>query len=357
VGFKCEKRPPGVPAVWETNFTVQPSPVASPNPGGITGYQPTTSISIITSGDVWGAEQQGFCLPGIYLNFPLVMVWQGLYVFLSFILLPATLSAQTDSRYDAGKNLPFNEKAGEVNPQTGNITLGATDFTLPGRAGMDFSFGRIWALNQSNVFSMYRNDLGVNGLSSRTIEAQNHMGVGWLTTLLYIYFDDSPGELVMTLFFGGNAYELDQGGLGTENLKKSDILGYDLLDLKTIQGQEKQGRRVLPPAEKNQGIFIFIRCLHYTTLFLRHIGTHIIAHAFFSFKKGYPVSCKWISARRSFSVRLNAAWSIPGVSQYEQSMDRKKENNIKFLLEKKINIIGLNIIEIYLEFLEKIKKK
>jgi hypothetical protein len=85
VGFKCEKRPPGVPAVWETNFTVQPSPVASPNPGGITGYQPTTSISIITSGDVWGAEQQGFCLPGIYLNFPLVMVWQGLYVFLSFM--------------------------------------------------------------------------------------------------------------------------------------------------------------------------------------------------------------------------------------------------------------------------------
>ena len=159
------------------------------------------------------------------------------FIFL-LLCIPAFVFTQTDTRYDAGKNLPFNEKAGEVNPQTGNITLSVTDLTLPGRAGMHFSFGRIWALNQSNVFSMYRNRQGVNGLSSHTIERQNNMGVGWSSTLPYIYFDDTSGELVMTLFTGGAAYELDQGGLGIENLKKSNILGYDLLDLRIYENSE-----------------------------------------------------------------------------------------------------------------------
>ena len=39
------------------------------------------------------------------------------------ILLPTLLFAQSDSRYDAGLNLPFNQKAGDVNPQTGNLSL------------------------------------------------------------------------------------------------------------------------------------------------------------------------------------------------------------------------------------------
>jgi hypothetical protein len=42
--------------VREMAFTVRPSPAASPHPGGITGYRPTTDISIITSGDVTCAD-------------------------------------------------------------------------------------------------------------------------------------------------------------------------------------------------------------------------------------------------------------------------------------------------------------
>ena len=41
-------------------------------------------------------------------------------------MTPFLLFGETDSRYDTGLNLPFNEKAGDVNPQTGNITLGIT---------------------------------------------------------------------------------------------------------------------------------------------------------------------------------------------------------------------------------------
>ena len=58
---------------------------------------------------------------------------------LLFLIIPSTAFAQSDTRYDSGLNLPFNEKAGDVNPQTGNITLGVTDLTLPGRAGMNFA--------------------------------------------------------------------------------------------------------------------------------------------------------------------------------------------------------------------------
>ena len=36
---------------------------------------------------------------------------------------PTPALAAGDTRYDAGLNLPFNEKAGNVNPQTGNLTL------------------------------------------------------------------------------------------------------------------------------------------------------------------------------------------------------------------------------------------
>jgi hypothetical protein len=49
-----------------------------------------------------------------------------------------TVSAQNDTRYDTDLNLPFNAKAGDVNQQTGSITIGATDVNLPGRAGMNF---------------------------------------------------------------------------------------------------------------------------------------------------------------------------------------------------------------------------
>src|SRR5512137_1119137 len=104
------------------------------------------------------------------------------------ILTAAVMFGQQDTRYDAGLNLPFNEKAGDVNPQTGNITLSFTDVTLPGRAGHNFTFGRTWALNQSNVFAMKQNSAdGTNLLTSETIEQYNHMGAGWNTNLPYIF--------------------------------------------------------------------------------------------------------------------------------------------------------------------------
>jgi len=64
-----------------------------------------------------------------------------------FNLYPVLFAQQGDTRYDAGMNLPFNKQAGDVNPQTGNLTVSSQDVALAGRAGFNFSFGRIWALN------------------------------------------------------------------------------------------------------------------------------------------------------------------------------------------------------------------
>jgi len=144
-----------------------------------------------------------------------------------------TAFSQTDTRYDAGLNLPFNEKAGDVNPQTGNLTLGFTDVSLPGRAGYGFSFGRVWSLNRSNVYTMYQdpND-GSNRLGSQTIEMYNHMGVGWSSNLPYVYADNSGQDTVLNLILGGNVYEIDRTGMTIDNQANSNILWYDLKDMR-----------------------------------------------------------------------------------------------------------------------------
>ncbi|MBB6478468.1 peptidoglycan DD-metalloendopeptidase family protein [Spirochaeta isovalerica] len=157
-----------------------------------------------------------------------------------FLMAGSLIFAQQDSRYDAGKNLPFNQKAGNVDPQTGNVTVQVTDLSLPGRAGMDFSFGRIWKTNQSNIFSMSRNPVdGSNRLTSHTIEEVNNMGAGWATSLPYILSDDSSGDRIISLFFGGGAYEIDQTGVKVRNLNKSNILWYDLLDKRIYEDSSK----------------------------------------------------------------------------------------------------------------------
>lgn len=157
-----------------------------------------------------------------------------------FLLLGNALSAQQDSRYDSDKNLPFNRKAGDVDPQTGNVTIQETDLTLPGRAGMDFSFGRIWKTNQSNVFAMSRDPLdGNNRLTGRTIEEANHLGAGWSTNLPCILTDDDSGSRVISLFFDGGTYEIDQTGVKVRNLNKSNLLWYDLLDRRIYEDSSK----------------------------------------------------------------------------------------------------------------------
>ena len=153
-----------------------------------------------------------------------------LFALIFFLLLPTITFAQTDSRYDAGMNLPFNEKAGDVNPQTGDVSLGFTDVSLPGRGGMHFSFGRSWSLTRSNVFNMYWNpDAGNNRLDSTTVELQNNLGAGWSTNLPCILSDTSSGSLVLTLFFDG-AYQIDQSGVSVDDPGRSNLLYYDLTD-------------------------------------------------------------------------------------------------------------------------------
>jgi hypothetical protein len=39
-------------------------------------------------------------------------------------------------------------------------------------------------------------------------------------------------NMVLNLFYAGEVYELDQTGIKIKNLNKSNILGYDLLDLR-----------------------------------------------------------------------------------------------------------------------------
>lgn len=156
------------------------------------------------------------------------------------LLAAASVAAHaqsTDSRYDAGLNLPFNERAGEVNPQSGNLTLSFADVALPGRAGFDFTFSRTWSLNRSNVFAMSRNLAdGRNLLTSDTIEAYNHLGVGWSSNLPYIFSDRSAASVVQYLVYGGGTYELDQATLAVYDDTESNIRGYDLLDLRVYSG-------------------------------------------------------------------------------------------------------------------------
>ncbi|HEX3044270.1 MAG TPA: polymorphic toxin-type HINT domain-containing protein [Bacillota bacterium] len=171
--------------------------------------------------------------------------WAGLLILLSILITSSFVFSSpapvaTDSRYDSGLNLPFNEKAGNVNPQSGNLTIEATDLELPGRGGFNFKFGRIWNLNQSNVFTMSRNPYdGSNQLNSETMERFNRIGVGWSRNIPYIFKDNSSGVQVINLCFNGSVYELDQSGLALYksgiNPDKSNILGYDLLDLRVYQ--------------------------------------------------------------------------------------------------------------------------
>src|SRR5690554_668426 len=100
------------------------------------------------------------------------------------LCLAGPVQAAEDTRYDVGMNLPFNPKAGNVNPQTGNVTLNFSDLELPGRGQMSFQLSRFWNLNQANAFNMYCDAYdGSNKLSSETIEQYNRMGVGWSTKL------------------------------------------------------------------------------------------------------------------------------------------------------------------------------
>jgi hypothetical protein len=153
------------------------------------------------------------------------------------LLLSPLAFSQQDTRYDAGLNLPFNEKAGDVNPQTGNITLNFTDVNLPGRAGYNFTFSRFYALNQSNVFAMGQDMVdGSNYSSSDTLEQFNRLGVGWSASLPYIFEDTGSTCTITNLSFGGNIYELESSTLPVYNTNNSNIRGYDLLDLRVYSG-------------------------------------------------------------------------------------------------------------------------
>ncbi len=146
-----------------------------------------------------------------------------------------TAFAQGDVRYNANMNLPFNEKAGDVNPQTGELTLSFTDLYLPGRGGMDFSFGRTRTISQSNVFNMsYIN--GQNVLDGETVEKENRIGSGWSSTLPYIMDVRDPyGNYSKNLFYGGSVYTIDINSVEINNPGKSNILGYDLTDMRVYK--------------------------------------------------------------------------------------------------------------------------
>ncbi len=156
-------------------------------------------------------------------------------ILFSSVSLLAFGESPTDSRYNSDMNLPFNQKAGDVNPQTGDVTLNVTDLSLPGRAGFNFNFGRVWTSTQSNVFNMYQDrDNGQNRLDSSTVEVVNKLGAGWSSNLPYIYSDDSSGDLVLSMFLNGSVYEIDQSGVKTDN-GESNLIGYDLKDLRIYE--------------------------------------------------------------------------------------------------------------------------
>jgi hypothetical protein len=109
----------------------------------------------------------------------------------------------------------------------------------PSRAerGMNFSFGRTWSLSRSGAFHMdYDQDIGNNIISGDTLERQNKMGVGWSTSLPYVYEDTTGVQPVLRLFLGGGAYQIDKANMAAEVDDRSNLVGYDLLDKRFYSG-------------------------------------------------------------------------------------------------------------------------
>lgn len=159
-----------------------------------------------------------------------------LTISIAFLLVSgiSVFGQSLDTRYSSNLNLPFNRKAGDINPQTGNVVLSYTDLELPGRAGFNFSFGRIWSLNQSNAFNMYFD--GSNRLNSNTIERVNRLGVGWSSNIPYILENSDTVYSSLNLFFGGSVYEIDRTGIvGGDIPGRSNLLGYDLTDIRIFK--------------------------------------------------------------------------------------------------------------------------
>ncbi|MBN2440629.1 MAG: RHS repeat-associated core domain-containing protein [Spirochaetales bacterium] len=165
-------------------------------------------------------------------------------LFLVLLLSPWYIAAQDagDTRYNSHMNLPFNAKEGDVNPQTGDISIRATDVALPGRGGYNFTFDRIWSLNRANVFNMYYD--GGNKLNSNTIDRQVRMGAGWSSSLPFILENTDGSHTTLNLFFDTGVYEIDRTGIESDRDDRSNLTGYDLLD-----------KRIQKSTERNYGMF------------------------------------------------------------------------------------------------------
>jgi hypothetical protein len=88
----------------------------------------------------------------------------------------------------------------------------------------------------SGVFNMYEQE-GYSKLNSHTAERYNRMGIGWTSNLPYIMTIEDTGRKIVNLFFQGNVYEIDQTGVQSTNPERSNLLGYDLEDLRIRESQ------------------------------------------------------------------------------------------------------------------------
>lgn len=190
---------------------------------------------------------------------------------LVLFFVPGLLIAQSDNRYDSDMNLPFNAKNGDVNPQTGGVSLSYTDLSLPGRAGMDFTYSRFWTLNQSNVFNMYQDQTdGSNELNGDTLDKFNGLGIGWSSNIPYIFNDSSSGEFIQYLFLNGQSYQVDRNGIELgDRINESNIIGYDLLDKRIYKSslisyeelsnfQDLRSRYSLSNSEYDRSVYVLV---------------------------------------------------------------------------------------------------
>lgn len=151
---------------------------------------------------------------------------------LLLLITLGSLFSRSDSRYDKGLNLPFTPKAGDVNPQTGELSLSYSDITLPGRAGFNFSFGRIYSTMTANVFNMDYDQIGSrNVVNSANPTLKSNLGTGWLSNLPFITTETIYGSEVKQLFFRGSVYELETRNIHIPSENNSNIKYYDLLDM------------------------------------------------------------------------------------------------------------------------------
>lgn len=150
-----------------------------------------------------------------------VMNMKNLFMIIVIIVLSTGSLYAGDTRYNENMHTPQDVWGGTaVSPQTGSLSLSFTDFTLPGMNGMDFSVSRAYSSTLGNIYNMAVDDKGRSYVTPHTPGDWKYgLGTGWTFSWPFIYQDINDRSAIrkLSLFWGGNVYELDQSFSSDKN--------------------------------------------------------------------------------------------------------------------------------------------